>query len=203
MIEDYNKELDIILNGVCDGLRQEVRSRYLTQLVAPWQISTVAEEREAQLRAMISFHLKMLGFTVHTEGYFYSQPSERRPDLCIYLPVSRRYLFLEVKPFHPYTGISVVIRDIVKLESINDPDDKYNGLIALGFRNPIETYDRFPQKYQDLSQEITDNHRYREIGIRTVPLDGMDRNGSYAMVGLCSFRYLIIFSIIYTLSKRY
>lgn len=184
MSSDYDNELDIILNGICDGLRQEVRCRYLAQLVSPLEDLSLASEREAQLISSISYHLRILGFTVHTEGYFYYQPTQRRPDLCVLLPVTSKYLFLEVKPVHPFTGIWSAIEDIEKLETIKEPDDKRNGLIALGFRNPIKTYDRYPQKYRDLPQEITSNHPYREIGIKQVPLDGMDKYAIYAMVGL-------------------
>ena len=179
----YEKELDILFGAICDGLRQEVRYRQLAQLIAPKEEMSLSEEREAQLVASLAFHIRMVGFTVQIESYFYDQPALRCPDLAILLPVTHEYLFLEVKNIDPYSGFGGAIEDIEKLASITEPKDKRNGLVTLGFRNPTGVRERFCQKYERLSQKITENYPYREVGIKKIDLEDMDENATYAMVG--------------------
>jgi len=182
-ISTYNKELSIIFGGICDGLRQEVRYRYLTQLIAPKEDMSLTEEREAQLVVSLAYHIRMIGFPVQVESYFYDQPPSQRPDLAILLPASKKYIFLEVKNIDPYAGFIPAIEDIIKRENITSPRDKRNGLIALGFRNPTGPRERFDNKYERLSEKITSEHPYREIGIKKIDLEGMDDKAVYAMIG--------------------
>lgn len=56
-------------------------------------------------------------------------------------------------------------------------------LIAIGFRNPTGPRERFPQKYERLSEIITREHPFRKIGIRKIELDDMDEQALYAMAG--------------------
>lgn len=184
MKSDYGRELNILFGAICDGLRQEVRYRCLAQLIAPKEDMSLSEEREAQLVASLAYHIRMVGFIVQIESYFYEQPAKRRPDLAILLPVTQKYLFLEVKNFGPYSGYDSAIEDIEKLESITAPQDKRNGLIALGFRYPTKYREGFEEKYRDLSAMITKDHPYREIGIRKIDLEDMDEKAVYAMIGL-------------------
>lgn len=180
----YKKELDILFGAICDGLRQEVRYRQLAQLIAPKEEMSLSEEREAQLVASLAYHIRMVGFTVQIESYFYDQPASRRPDLAILLPATHKYLFLEVKSFGPYSGYDRAIEDIEKLESIASPKDKRNGLIALGFRYPTKYREGSEEKYKYLSTMITKNHPYREIGMKKLDLEDMDERAVYAMIGL-------------------
>ena len=184
MKSHYSRELEILFGAICDGLRQEVRYRCLAQLIAPKEEMSLSEEREAQLVASLAYHIRMVGFIVQIESYFYEQPAKRRPDLAILLPVTQKYLFLEVKNFGPYSGYDSVIEDIEKLENISAPKDKRNGLIVLGFRSPVKYRDRFQEKYRDLSAMITKDHPYREIDIRKIELEDMDARAVYAMIGL-------------------
>lgn len=180
----YDQEINILFGAICDGLRQEVRYRQLAQLIAPREEMSLSEDREAQLVASLAYHLRMVGFTVQIESYFYDQPASRRPDLSILLPATQKYLFLEVKNVGPYSGFGGAIEDIEKLASITSPKDKRNGLVALGFRNPTGLRERFYQKYEKLSQEITENYPYREVGIKKIDLEDMDKRAVYATVGL-------------------
>jgi hypothetical protein len=144
---------------------------------------SLTEEREAQLKASLAYYIRIVGFTVQLESYFYDEPASRRPDLAIWLPITRRYLFLELKTIGPYAGFNAAIDDIIKLENVSSSRDKRNGLIAIGFRNPIGPRERFLQKYDKLSQVITKEHPYREIGVKKIELDDMDEQAVYAMVG--------------------
>lgn len=178
----YDKELNIIFDTLCDGLRQEVRYRYLAHLVTG-QILSLTEEREAQLKSSLAYYIRLVGFIIQLESYFYDEPASRRPDLAIWLPVTQKYLFLELKSVGPYGGFGNALEDIRKLEGVSSSRDKRNGLIVIGFRDPTGPRERFPQKYERLSQIITQEHPYREIGIRKIELDDMDENALYAMVG--------------------
>lgn len=183
MASSRDTELFIILGAICDGLRQEVRYRQLAQLIAPKEDMSLTEEREAQLVASLAYHIRMIGFPVQVESYFYDEPASRRPDLAMLLPVTGKYLFLEVKKVDPYGGFQGAIEDIEKLDSVGSPRDKRNGLVAVGFREPTGPRERFYEKYLRLSEAITSKYPYREIGVKKVDLEGMDEKAVYAMVG--------------------
>lgn len=179
-----NTELSIIFGAICDGLRQEVRYRQLAQLIAPKEAMSLTEEREAQLVASIAYHIRMIGFPVQVDSYFYDESPKRRPDLSILMPASGKYLFLEVKRVDPYGGFQEAIEDIRKLDTVSTARDKRNGLVAIGFRDPTGPKERFQSKYTKLSTSITSNYPYPEIGVNRIDLDDMDKNAVYAMVGL-------------------
>lgn len=183
-MSDWDKQLNIIFGTLCDGLRQEVRYRSLAQLLAPKEGLSLAGEREAQLKSSFAYYLRLVGFVVHLENYFYREPASRRPDLAVWLPVSKKYLFLEVKKIGPYGGFGAALNDIAKLEKVSSSRDKRNGLIAVGFRNHAGPKERFGLKYERLSQEITRKHPYKKIGVEKIELNGMDKDALYARIGL-------------------
>jgi len=184
MTSSWDIELSIIFGAICDGLRQEVRYRQLAQLIAPKETMSLTEEREAQLVASLAYHIRMIGFPVQVESYFYDEPASRTPDLAMLLPASGKYLFFEVKRVDPYGGFQGAIKDIEKLDSASSPKDKRNGLVAIGFREPTGPREKFYEKYIRLSEAITNKYPYREIGIEKIDLQGMDKQAVYAMVGL-------------------
>jgi|WetSurMetagenome_2_1015567.scaffolds.fasta_scaffold245771_1 hypothetical protein len=183
MISSRNTELTILFGAICDGLRQEVRYRQLAQLIAPKEVMSLTEEREAQLVCSLAYYIRNIGFTVQVDSYFYDEPSSRRPDLAMFLPASREYLFLEVKIINPNSGFSGAIEDIEKLNSVVSARDKRNGLIAIGFRNPTGRKETFDNKYSKLSNSIQNKYPYREIGIKKIDLESMDNQAIYAMAG--------------------
>ena len=146
-ISDYKKQLSVLFGAICDGLRLEVRHRQLAQLITPREEMSLSEEREAQLVASLAYHIRMIGFTPQIESYFYDQPTSRRPDLTILLPVTRKYIFLEVKKFQPWSPYDGPMDDIEKLEGITHPKDKRNGLVALGFRYPTKNREEFDRNF--------------------------------------------------------
>lgn len=176
-------ELKILFETICDGVKQEVRHRQLLTLVEPNIEWSLSEEREAQHVASIAYHLQMVGFMVQIESYFFEQPPARRPDLSVYLPACRKIIFLEYKTFQPYTQYDKVIEDVEKLSNINDPKDKRNGIITLGFRYPTKTKENFEEKYRKMSEMITGKYPFREFEIRRIELEDMDEKSVYAMVG--------------------
>jgi hypothetical protein len=183
MASTRDTELSIIFGAICDGLRQEIRYRQLAQLIAPKEDMSLTGEREAQLVVSLAHHIRMTGFPIQVESYFYDEPASRRPDLAMLLPASHTYLFLEVKRVGPYEGFQGAINDIEKLDSVGSARDKRNGLVALGFREPTGPHERFYEKYVRLSKAITSKYPYREIGIQKIDLKGMDKKAVYAMVG--------------------
>jgi hypothetical protein len=145
---------------------------------------SLTEEREAQLVSSLAYHIRMVGFTVQVESYFYDESRSRRPDLAIYLPASSKYIFLEVKIVGPNGGYLPALEDVKKQNSVVSARDKRNGLIALGFRNPTGKKETFENKYKKLSLDIQSKYPYREIGIKKIDLEGMDSKAVYAMAGL-------------------
>jgi hypothetical protein len=98
-------ELSIIFGAICDGLRQEFRYRQLAQLIASKEDMSLTSEREAQLVTSLAYHIRLIGFPIQVESYFYDESSKRRPDLAILMPACKRYLFLEVKKDWSVWGI--------------------------------------------------------------------------------------------------
>jgi hypothetical protein len=183
-------ELEILLRTLCDGLRQEVRQRHLTHLVTGQDFSLI-DEREAGMAASLASHLRLVGFVVQLEAYFPSGPRNRRPDFCIWLPASKEYIYLELKTTawgssdeqYYYQG---AINDIKKLYEDQNPLNQQNGLVALGFSKPGE---QSPGRLLDgfrkiLSQKVTTDYPYEEIGLECIDLQGMDERSSYAVIGL-------------------
>ena len=182
------KELQILLHALCDGLRQEVRQRSLAHLVTGQDFS-LTNEREVGIASSLALHLRSVGFAVQLDAYFPSGPRNRRPDFGIWLPASNQYIYLELKTTawgngeqYYYQG---AIDDIEKLNEDTDPRNQRNGLIALGFSESEERQpDRLWEGFKKLSHDITNVYPYEEIGLKRVDLQEMDKQSSYAMIGL-------------------
>jgi hypothetical protein len=180
-----DKALEILLGAVEDAIRQEARHLAIMRLCGILPNASLTKFREYQLAFVIGSQLRQIGCDVELEAYFYDEDRSRRPDLAIMIPSIERRLFLEIKPIGPYYGYPAAVNDIKKLNGMKkDPRNEWNGLIALGFRDPAGEKERFEAKYGRMSKEITTNYPYREIGIRRVKLSDMDSSIPYALVGL-------------------
>jgi len=113
----------------------------------------------------------------------------RRPDFGIRLPAGRKYIYLELKTVawgsgyrHYYQG---AIDDIKKLDADTEPQNQRNGLIALGLSRKREKRSgQLREGFKKLSQKITNDYPYEEIGLERVYLQEMDKQSSYAVIGL-------------------
>ncbi len=198
--ELMKEELQILFYTICDGLRQEVRQRKLSQLVSEQDVSTKQDfsltcEREIGIASSLALHLRSVGFATQLDAYFPGGSARRRPDFGIYLPASKNYIYLELKQTawgrdsqYYYQG---AIHDIEKLHEDKDPLNQQNGLVALGFSNPDEKPDQLVKGFEKLSKDIINNYPYEKIGLECIDLQDMDKHISYAMVGLWFHKYQI------------
>ena len=118
----------MLYGAACDALRQESRQRALMRLITHSSTGkalniSLAEEREVQLAASIALHWRLIGFHVELDSYG-SGPAARRPDFGIWLPVTKQYLFLELKEIWPGSNHDQVLTDIGKLDSMHVAGDK-------------------------------------------------------------------------------
>lgn len=183
------RELEILFDVLCDGLRQEVRYRYNMSHLAPGQSFYLTDEREKGVASSLALHLRLAGFFVQLETYFFSGSLQRSPDFGIWLPASKEYVFLELK--QPGWGekwsydFNGAIDDIEKLNGETDQRNQRNGLIALGFSKLKETQkNELQERFEKLSRDITDKYLYERIGLERIDLQDMDDKTSYAMMGL-------------------
>ena len=75
------KELQLLFYALCDGLRQEVRQRSLTNLVTRKEFPegfSIIEEREVGLASLLVLHLRSVGFMVQLDAYFHGNTKRRR-----------------------------------------------------------------------------------------------------------------------------
>lgn len=188
--EKMREELQLLFDTLCDGLRQEVRQRKHTHLVTGKDFSIV-NEREIGIASLLALHLRSVGFAVQLDAYFADGDPKRRPDFGIWLPGTREYIYLELKQtawgnLGEQYYYAKAIEDIKKLNCETDSRNQRNGLIALGFsHNPEELGSRLWEGFQKLSQNITSIcPYYEEIGIECVDFKKMDKQSSYAVIGL-------------------
>ncbi len=181
-------ELKILLDALCDGFRQEVRQRKLTNLVTDKDFS-ILNEREQGVASVMAFYLRLLGFTVQVEAYFEGDP-QRRPDFGIWLPASEKHIYIELKQIAwgdegKQYYFAQAVEEVEKLNCETDPQNQLNGLIALGFSKSSESLGGLLwSRLNDLSQTITETYPYEQIGLRQVDLEGMDKQTSYLVIGL-------------------
>ena len=187
--ELMKRELQILFRALCDGLRQEVRQRSLAHLVTGQDFS-LTKEREVGIASSLALHLRSVGFAVQLDAYFPSGSARRRPDFGIWLPASKKYIYLELKTVawgsdYQYY-YAAAISDIEKLNEDTNQQNQRNGLIALGFSNPEERHNQLMNGFEkSLSQRVTKDYpNYEEIGREPIDLEGMDERSSYAMIGL-------------------
>lgn len=188
-MSDYDDEVNILFEAICDGVRQEVRYRYLQELLAPKDDMRLTEERERGLISSLAFYIRTSGFMVHVEHYWYADDNISNaeiPDLAIRLPRIGKYLFLEAKPINPgYSAIDIAREDLEKLSRPTNPNNKRNGFIAIGFAKSNTRHETFKNKYNELSKYITTNYQFREFRLESVELENVgDPELKYAIVGL-------------------
>ena len=131
------QEIQGVYEAICEGLRKESLCRgKLHEEAKPNEnlLFSLDEEREIGTAAVLCTHLRNLGFFTRMDWYFDGNNSLLRPDLAVWLPDSRRLLFLELKRVgqgYPYKGLR---RDIKKLDNISvNPKNSLNGLLVIGF----------------------------------------------------------------------
>ena len=191
--ELMKSEPKILFNALCDELRQEVRQRSLAHLVTGRDFS-ITKERERGIASLLALHLRSLGFAVQLDSYIAGKDPRRRPDFGIWLPASKKYIYLELKQtawgnYSKQYSFAEAIEDIEKLNNKDIyPQYQGNGLIAIGFtslkfenRRPHRLWDGFKK----LSQRITTDYPdYEEIGLKCIDLQDMDEQTSHAVIGL-------------------
>ena len=190
--DTMREELKLLFYTLCDGLRQEVRQRSLTHLATSEDFPegfSIVEEREVGLASLLALHLRSVGFMVQLDAYFYGKP-QRRPDFGIWLPASRKYIYLEFKltawgSGEPY-GYARAIKDIDKLDGETDPRNQLNGLLVLGFSDPSRRKEQLLQGFNKfLSERIARDYPiYEQIGLEQVDFQEMDKKTSDAVLGL-------------------
>ncbi|MBI2871824.1 MAG: hypothetical protein HYY00_01370 [Chloroflexi bacterium] len=187
-----DEELSILFGAFCDGLHQEARARRMAKLtIGASGVDlgvSLTQARETEVASSLYFHLRSIGFFVQMESYFATGNQRRRPDFRIWLPVTRTYLYLELKLVAWGRGWRFygkpALEDIGKLAQETDPQNLPNGLAMIGFDNP-DAHERLEQKCQKLSEDITQQHpSYQRVGLQSVDLQGLDARTSCAMVGL-------------------
>ncbi len=185
------EELQLLFNTVCDGLRLEVWQRRLTELVNRDNFFSITNEREIGIASSLALHLRSAGFVVQLDAYIEDKDPRLRPDFGIWLPASKKYIYLELKQtawgnYSKEYYSAGAIKDIKKLNNKDIyPPDKQNGLIAFGFSyNPEPLGGRLWERFKKLSQDITGIYPYENIGLECVDFQGMDKQSSYAVVGL-------------------
>ena len=187
---DYDRELNILFGAICDGVRQEVRYRHLQQILSPTDDMRLTEERERGLISALAFYIRNSGFMVHVESYWCDEDegvsSADTPDIAVRLPKTGNYLFLETKPINP--GDSAIDKAKIDLDKLTRPINSYNkrnGFLAIGFAKSTTQHARFKEKYNELSEYITTNYRFRQFKMISVDLKNVgDSDLEYAMVGL-------------------
>jgi len=187
--EPMKSELKILFDALRDGLSQEVRQRRLANLVTGQDFFSIVNEREIGIASLMALHLRLLGIAVQLDAYFHGDP-KRRPDFGIWLPASKKYIYLELKQtawgeYSRQYYYSNTIKDIKKLNDETDPRNQLNGLVAFGFSLGSEKVGGLLWGgFKKLSQKITSTYPYEEIGLDIVDFQGMDKQTSYAVIGL-------------------
>jgi hypothetical protein len=187
--EKMKEELKLLFYALCDGLRQEMRQRNLANLATGEDFSLV-NEREQGIASSLAGHLRLIGFSTQVESYFAEGSPKRRPDFRIWLPPSRKYIYLELKQtawgkYSKQYYYGNAIKEIKKLADEKDQRNQLNGLIALGFSYETEKLEgRLWEGFKKLSQNITNAYPYEEIGLEAVDFQGTDKQTSYAVIGL-------------------
>ncbi len=190
-------ELQRLFGAMCDGLRQEVKVRHQQAALVPDPENvSMAAEREAGVASLLAYYLREKGFFTQVEAYLLKSTS-RRPDFRIWLPESKEYLYLELKPYgwgdycsYYYATVWAGIKvDMDKLKRDGDKGELPNGMVVVGFGKNDEHRVKMPlrQAYQELPRSIISGYGeygYECIDVQKVDLKSMDARTPYAMVGL-------------------
>lgn len=191
------EELKILFYALCDGLRQEVRSRRLFQLAVGQDLS-LSDERERGFVSSLAVYIRQVGYFVQLESYFSNASLSLQPDLCIWMPASNKYLYLEHKTVgwgEEYSyRLPKVKEDLEKLEKITGFDEKIDfgkGILVIGFaKHNEESQGKLWQKFNELSQYIQGNYTsYRQVGLKSVDLQGLTEKSSCAIIGMWVHEY--------------
>ena len=179
----YEQELRLLYGAACDGLRQESRKRALMSLLADNSKISISEEREVQLAASIALQWRLVGFHVELDSYA-SGSADRRPDFGIWLPVTKQYMFLELKETWPGFSEMSVLTDIRKLDAMFDGVDQHVGLLTVGFALCQTQHTVFETRHRKLSEAIVRSGEYTKLGLKRIELHDFDDNAPYAWVGM-------------------
>ena len=181
-LEIVRQEIDILFRAMCDGLRIEANQRRLAYIAGEGQLSfSLREDRESQTVSCLAQYFRTAGFLTLVEPYFHDENPMIRPDLGIWLPVSRELLYLELKRIGQSWNKQRPLDDIMKLDKLSThPKNRLNGLVVVGFG----LRDGLLNSMQDISEEIVNSHPYRAVGIERFDLGYLDGKATYAVVGL-------------------
>jgi len=170
------QEIDILFRTICDGLRIEANQRRLAYIAGEGQLSfSLREDRESQTVSCLAQYIRTTGFLTLVEPYFHDENPMIRPDLGIWLPVSREFLYLELKRIGQGWGKQRPLHDIIKLDKLStDPKNKLNGLVVVGFG----LRDGLLNSMQDISKEIVNSYPYLAVGVERFDLGYLDSKAS-------------------------
>lgn len=186
------RELRLLLDALSDGLRQEVRQRKNWSRLLPDNYKdsmSITGEREMGIASSLSSHLRLAGYIVQVESYVENGNRIRRPDFCIWLPESEKFIYLELKLCawgdNEQYRYDYTIEEIEKLDKDEGLRKHPHGLVCIGLSKSggiTQLRERFEQR---LCKEIASNYTsYREIGKKFINFQGMDKKTSHAVVGL-------------------
>lgn len=195
--EPIGEELRILYGTLCDSIRQEARARKLLQLANDGHIAeadvALTGERESGLTSALAMYLRLTGFSAQVESYVIGGGLQRRPDLRVWPPATKRFLYLEVKtygwgdaePSYYYSTVhGQVEADMQKLLHLPTP----NGMLVVGLSKAKEVGLRtsLENAYGEMSNTIAAKYpTYETIGHGpAIDLQEMDSRTSYAMVGM-------------------
>jgi hypothetical protein len=140
--------------------------------------------REIHVQSVLFAGLRDSGyFTLAGAIYWMPANMRRQIDLAVWIPDVRRWFYLEVKPCEQQGGAANVRSDAEKLrdDRPSDPRDRLRGVLAYGFKYDTAHGDRFPAKFEGISEEL------RPIGFAPIAIDSRPLNDTrypYVQVGL-------------------
>jgi hypothetical protein len=135
-----------------------------------------ADTREGHVQSLLFAGYRAEGYFTEAETrYFWSAGSRRQIDLGVFIPDSRVWLFLEVKPW----GDAEVLSDAKKLmgDDPQDESDRLRGIVAYRFRDSTQGGGTLTDRSKGLSSKL------KAMGFREVGLGERDlQSGSFQSV---------------------
>ena len=181
------QEIQGVFRAICEGLTNESRLRAeLYEEAKPdkgFRFS-LGEEREIGTAAVLCIHLRNSRFFTRMDWYFDGDNHQLRPDLAIWLPGSRKLLYLELKRVgqgFPYKRLG---DDLARLEKISsNPENRLNGLLAVGFSKQRTNWELLKTKLHDLENKFP-NYLRQDRFFKELSLEDMDGHPVYSVAAL-------------------
>ncbi|MCI0440525.1 MAG: hypothetical protein L0177_15540 [Chloroflexi bacterium] len=183
-----------IFQTLCSGLKQESEKRKCLFEEAATGTAfkfSLAEEREIGTAAVLAHYLRKKGLFTRIDWYFGGGKDILRPDLTVWLPKSKRLLYLELKRAGQGYSYQSLREDMDKLEKVSKyhENNRLNGLIVIRFAKRDMPKERLYMEMQ-LKKLKDDYKHYDLLGPNVLELADMDRlpttdnQPTFAAIGL-------------------